>query len=123
MDVEDEGGDSFMSKRFMARCVAVALMLATADIAAAAAGTTDGSAEGGPNDLPVPLGIQFDVTDNALGGAAAGVTSSSVSTTLGSATVADTTPAAIPLPAGVYVGLVGLASTFAAWRRFKRRRL
>jgi hypothetical protein len=115
-----------MSKRFLTGCVAAALMLATAGVAAATPGTPGASPERGPlamNEQPVPLGIQFDVTDNALGGTAAGVASSTVGTTIGSATVADATPAAIPLPAGVYVGLVGLASTFAAWRRFKRRRL
>src|SRR5918993_2590864 len=104
-----------MSNRFLTGCVAVALMLATAGVATAAPGTPGASPEASPlawNEQPVPLGIQFDVTDNALGGAEAGVASS----TIGPATVADATPAAIPLPAGVYVGLVGLASTFAAWR-------
>lgn len=116
-----------MSNRFLTGCVAVAMVLATAGFAAAATETPGASPEGGPlamqEQQPVPLGIHFDLTDNALGGAAADVTSSTVGTSIGSATVADTTPAVIPLPAGVYVGLVGLASTFAAWRRFKRRRL
>lgn len=117
----------FMWKTCLTGCV-VALLLASAGAAGAAPGAPGASPEREAlalGDYPTPLDIQVGASDVRVFAASVdqvgGV--STVGTTLTSTTVADATPAAIPLPAGVYVGLVGLASTFAAWRRFKRKRI
>ena len=108
-----------MSKALWTGCVALALALACAGPADAAPDRPDPSPERcALAELPAPLNIQFQAQGSPVGYDAVEV--GPVGTTLGS--TADA-PAAIPLPAGVYVGLVGLASTFAAWRRFKRRRI
>ena len=116
-----------MSKTYRISSVVV-LVLALAGVAGAApAAAADAPARLDAMafaEMPAPLGIEFPITGSPV--ALAGddfVGVSTVGTALGSTTVADATPAAIPLPAGVYVGLVGLASTFAAWRRCKRKRI
>ena len=113
-----------MCKPLWAGCVVLAVVLACAGAAPAtpeAASQRDAMAV---SEVPAPLTIQFQPYATQAAAAADEVAAAStVTATLGSTPVADAPPAAIPLPAGVYVGLVGLASTFAAWRRFKRRRI